>query len=139
MLGSANSELLARLAPRTLSCSHPEAARWVRREEGNCGYCFPCLIRRASLAAAGWDTDSYAWNALEDDILLTDQTSERGNDLRAVVNAVLRPKRDIDLLKNAPLPGERQRYLSVWRRGQDELAAWLRAGATGELAKVLAP
>ena len=41
------------LARGTLSCAHPEAPRYAEREQGNCGYCFPCLIRRGSHAPCG--------------------------------------------------------------------------------------
>ncbi len=37
-------------AGRTISCSHPmRGAKGVPGRPRNCGYCFPCLIRRASL------------------------------------------------------------------------------------------
>jgi 7-cyano-7-deazaguanine synthase in queuosine biosynthesis len=46
---------LRSLASATLSCAHPEAARWAQAEQTNCGYCFPCLIRRASMHHVGLD------------------------------------------------------------------------------------
>jgi 7-cyano-7-deazaguanine synthase in queuosine biosynthesis len=137
---SANPDLLGALAPRTISCSHPEVARWVSGDQGNCGYCFPCLIRRASLARLGWDSPSDVWwDALSDSDLLTNVTEERGRDLRAVVNAAFSTRPDSDLLRNAPLPpGTHAAYLDVWRRGTAELRSWLTDGATGALAKVVA-
>jgi 7-cyano-7-deazaguanine synthase in queuosine biosynthesis len=54
--GSANSTLLAELAPRSVSCAHPTAGRWDREPFGNCGTCWPCMIRRASMFRAGWDS-----------------------------------------------------------------------------------
>ncbi|MEP6815176.1 MAG: Qat anti-phage system QueC-like protein QatC [Marmoricola sp.] len=139
LAGSQNAELLEQLAPASVSCSHAEVARWVDGEQGNCGYCFPCLIRRASLAKVGWDDASAVWwDALSDGDLLTDVTSARGRDLRAVVNAVFADRPDADLLRNAPLPtGSRNDYLDVWRRGNAELKTWLTAGVTGPLATVV--
>jgi len=136
---SKNSDLLKQLAPVSVSCSHAEVARWVGGELGNCGYCFPCMIRRAALARVGWD-DAKAvwWDALSDGNLLTDLTQARGRDLRAVVNGVLTDRPDTDLVRNAPLlAGQRDQYLGVWRRGNDELKSWLVAGATGPLAGVV--
>ena len=61
-----NATLLRSLAPKSVSCSHPEAARYAEKGQGNCGYCFPCLIRRASMAHVGWDESTdYPWNALD--------------------------------------------------------------------------
>lgn len=135
---SRNPELLRELAPLTVSCSHPEAARWQQRAEGNCGYCFPCLIRRASLAAVGWDTEHYPWDALSDPGLVEDTDEKRGADLRAVVNAVFGARPDSDVFRNGPLPAGRHRdYLQVWRGGNDELRTWIEAGAKGPLAAVV--
>ncbi len=50
-----NHALLKELAPDSLSCSSPAKARWLRHSVEHCGYCLPCLIRRAALTAA-WGT-----------------------------------------------------------------------------------
>lgn len=136
---SRNPQLLRELAPLTVSCSHPEAARMQERAQGNCGYCFPCLIRRASLAVPGWDDDEYAWDALTDSSLIEETELQRGADLRAVLNGAFADRPDSDLLRNAPLPaGSHADHLAVWRRGNDELRSWLTAGAQGSLAAVVA-
>ncbi len=136
---SRNPGLLRELAPLTVSCSHPEAARMQERPQGNCGYCFPCLIRRASLAVPGWDDEEYAWDALTDSGLIDENDLQRGADLRAVLNGAFGERPDSDLLRNAPLPaGSHADHLAVWRRGNEELRSWLRAGAQGSLAAVVA-
>lgn len=126
-----NSELLRELAPLSVSCSHPEAARWVQRPQGNCGYCFPCLIRRASMARVGWDSSTdYAWDALSGAGLL-DADTDRNRDLRAVLNGVYTGRPDREVLRNGPIPdGEQADFVRVWRAGLAELRAWL-DGATG--------
>lgn len=135
---SLNQDLLRELAPLTVSCSHPEAARMQQRKQGNCGYCFPCLIRRSSLAVVGWDDENPPWDVLTDDDLITNLESQRGADLRAVLNGVAGGRPDSDVLRNAPLPrGTHADYLQVWRRGNAELRSWLEAGATGELARIV--
>lgn len=61
----ANPSLLKALAPDALSCAHPANARHLGikgRGIEQCGYCLPCLIRRAALEAAwgrGNDTTPY--------------------------------------------------------------------------------
>lgn len=136
-----NPALLKRLAPHSISCSHPEAARYVRRPQGNCGYCFPCLIRRASMASAGWDSATgYAWDALSGTDLL-DRNTRRAADLRAVINGVFADRPDREILRNGPIPaGEHREFLRVWRTGLDELRDWFgtAAGPTASLIEGLA-
>jgi len=135
---SRNSRLLKKLTPDTVSCSHPEAARMQQRPQGNCGYCFPCLIRRAALATVGWDTEEFSWNVLTDTALIADTDKQRGADLRAVLNGAFADRADTDLLRNAPLPaGTHTEHLRVWREGNEELRTWLKHGATGMLAQVV--
>jgi hypothetical protein len=47
-----NPDLLKKLATDSLSCSSPAKARWLGHGIEQCGYCLPCLIRRAALTAA---------------------------------------------------------------------------------------
>lgn len=136
-----NPELLRRLAPKSLSCSHPEASRWVGGRQGNCGYCFPCLIRRASLAHVGWDDDTYWIDVFNTDDLdkLLNSRLRRGADLRAVVAGATADRPDPDALRNGPLPRcERAAFVDVWRRGLAELRTWLNDNARGALADLLA-
>ncbi|MEV3924591.1 Qat anti-phage system QueC-like protein QatC [Actinomadura coerulea] len=135
---SANPDLLRELAPHSLSCSHPEAARFRKRPQGNCGYCFPCLIRRAAMAAAGWDSsDGYAWDALIDPTLLDYRQGQSGADLRAVLLGTHPGRPDSDLIRNGPIPSEKRgEYLAVWRRGTQEIRAWLQTGAAGLTARL---
>lgn len=64
-LACANPALLKALAPHALSCAHAANARHLGikgRGIEQCGYCLPCLIRRAALDAAwgrGNDTTPY--------------------------------------------------------------------------------
>lgn len=133
LVRSRNSDLLHHLAAHSVSCAHPETARFARRPQGNCGYCFPCLIRRASLAYAGWDDDDYAWDVLTEGELL-DRGSRRGADLRAIVRGAFADRPDRDVLRNGPLPlGEADAFLGVWRRGLSEIRTWLTDNAHGEL------
>lgn len=131
-----NPKLLERLAPLSISCSHPEAARYVKRPQGNCGYCFPCIIRRASMAHVGWDgAAGYSWDALSGTDLL-DRNTRRASDLRAVIAGVYAERPDRDILRNGPIPdGEHKEFLRVWRTGLEELRDWLNdaTGATNAL------
>ena len=135
-----NPQLLRRLAPLSVSCSHPETARYVGRKQGNCGYCFPCLIRRSSMAQVGWDTEEYAWDIFDPDDaeVLLDPARRRGADLRAVLIGTFIERPDRDILRNGPIPqGDRDSFIGVWRQGLQELRTWLVSGAEGKLAVLI--
>ena len=44
-----NSSLLRSLVSASLSCASPSKGRWQGHGTQHCGYCLPCLIRRAAL------------------------------------------------------------------------------------------
>ncbi|WP_157411504.1 Qat anti-phage system QueC-like protein QatC [Actinoplanes rectilineatus] len=136
LAGCRNPRLLIKLAPASVSCSHPETPRWRGREQGNCGYCLPCLVRRASLAHTRRDRgDQYAWDALSDEGLL-DPDQRTGADLRALVRGVNPHRDELAIVRNAPLPaGEHQDHLQLWHRGAAEVRTWL-GGAGGRLAEL---
>lgn len=56
----ANAGLLRRHVGETISCSSITKARWQGLSLRHCGYCVPCLIRRAAIVAAyGNDPTTY--------------------------------------------------------------------------------
>jgi hypothetical protein len=125
-----NAGLLAKLAPQSLSCSSPTKGRWLGLGTGHCGYCLPCLIRRAALL--GNDKTSYAVANLTAGIL--DTREAQGQQIRSFQFAIekLRKKPQLAALlihKPGPLFDEspvRQAALAqVYRRGLDEIDALL--------------
>lgn len=86
--GSFDKALLMEAAPLTMSCSHPEIGRYAGLTPGNhCGYCVPCIIRRAALNAAGMSQDGF-----DTDILVNApaSTTGKGSDLHAFRMAIAR-------------------------------------------------
>jgi 7-cyano-7-deazaguanine synthase in queuosine biosynthesis len=131
LAASADSRLLGRLAPDSLSCSHPEATRHrPPYQEGNCGYCWPCLIRRASMHHVGWDqTDHYIFDALTNTDLLQPE-SKTGASLRATVASLHDEPTSFSVLRNGPVPpADIEDFFGVHQRGRQELRVWLEAGA----------
>jgi hypothetical protein len=112
------------LVAESVSCG-----KWKRKNQ-QCGRCLPCLIRRASIHAAGLsDATAYQTQNLSNVML----HSENRDDLIAVQAALRRrSKRDdaIWVLQSGPLPrdaSERGPLFEVVRRGCDELEAYLRS------------
>ncbi len=125
LAGCADQATLARGLAATMSCARPGAGRFVQGGSPNqhCGYCIPCLIRRAAIAAWGADPTSYIWEDVRAPLSPT-----RGADLRALRLALERYNHQgptlADVLAAGPLPGapdERTEYLDVFRRGLAEL------------------
>lgn len=83
-------------AGRTLSCSHPTHGRMAKTSPPiNCGYCYPCMIRRASLNKINFDNTKYIEYFNDDYKLSMDMIEKYGNpysgrakDLIAVLQAL---------------------------------------------------
>ncbi|MGB8991125.1 MAG: Qat anti-phage system QueC-like protein QatC [Desulfobaccales bacterium] len=77
---------LRRLFPLSVSCARPVVSRWQGGPAGACGYCYPCLMRRAALHARGWDRGGdYLRDVLTDPGSIAHRV--RGRDLRALLLA----------------------------------------------------
>lgn len=140
---SGNLPLLRTLARQSVSCAHPEAGRYERTRYGNCGYCFPCLIRRASLHALGDDTPAdYARDICTDTGLFGGRAT-RGRDARAVFIALHRwrvgqPLHALAPLLAGPLPvgADRRVYAGVAERGLAELRGFFQNCTRGEVRRI---
>jgi 7-cyano-7-deazaguanine synthase in queuosine biosynthesis len=128
LVGCRDQGTLRELADQTLSCAHPEAARWAQAEQTNCGYCFPCLIRRASMHHVGLDkSEAYTYDVLTDNAELV---QDKGNDLRALIRSLNQPAKPTDVLRNGPVPAvDIADFAGVYERGRREILAWMTAAA----------
>lgn len=131
--GAKNQAVLRKGLPVTLSCARPDAGRYQKRSPGtHCGYCVPCLIRLASMKAAGFSIRGAAFY----DIVSQRPNPQitRGSDLRAFEIAVHRVSGLTPLqltsavLNSGPLPPDDiQEYVDVYRRGIMEVEHLLRS------------
>lgn len=127
--GCTNGPLLQRVSPDSLSCSSPSKGRWQGQKAGHCGYCLPCLIRRAALGAA--DTTVYAIPNLRAQTL--DTRHANGQQVRSFQLAIerLRARPDLAKLlihKPGPLMDESHHLAElagVYRRGLEEVGRLL--------------
>lgn len=127
--GCANAALLKSLAPLSLSCSSPASARWTKKPQGHCGYCLPCLIRRASLR--GQDATTYGLPDLTAASL--DTKRAEGQQVRSFQLAIKRLDDRPDLAellihKPGPLydrPERNNDLAEVYRRGLEEVGRLL--------------
>lgn len=77
----------------TISCSHPCLARYYkdgnREYPINCGYCYPCLIRKSSLLDIE-DEGRYSYEGEQYSFLVANEENDKGSDLRAILSSVYR-------------------------------------------------
>lgn len=132
--GCAAPALLKRLSPTSLSCSSPTKGRWEGRGIQHCGYCLPCIIRRAALHSAwgaGGDKTVYTVPDLEAHTL--DTLQAEGQQVRSCQFAIdrLKSRAGIEHLlihKPGPLTDELNHlseFAAVYRRGMNEVSALL--------------
>ena len=129
--GCANAQLLRSLIPNSLSCASPTKGRWKKLPTEHCGFCLPCLIRRAALLSAGDPTD-YTLDDLHASNL--DTRHAHGLQIRSFQYAIDRLKARPQLAKmlihkTGPLydnPERLDALAGVYQRGLDEVAELLK-------------
>lgn len=131
-----DGDLLRRLVPHSISCASPTKARWQGLGTRHCGYCTPCLIRRAALVTGlhpDFDPTTYTIENLTARALDTRQSE--GIQARSFQFAIERLRARPELAsilihKPGPLfdesPARRAAIAGVYRRGLEEVGALLR-------------
>lgn len=127
-------EFIIEHASDTMSCAHPGVDHWQKGGSPfqHCGYCWPCIIRRASLGSTGEDATSYTYDVLTQ----LPAEGKRLEAIRAVLAAIERaPTRNpvSSVLRAGPLmdaSDDIDAYVGVYRRGLDEVARFLSQRST---------
>ena len=129
--GCANSTFISKNYDITISCSSITKGRWKKHSPGHCGYCAPCLIRRASIEAAfGEDTTTYSISNLYAQPLKARKAES--TDIRAfqMMHRRLRKNPNLPSVlihKTGPLDdysvAENSDYADVFKRGIAEVGA----------------
>ncbi len=125
----ANVNALRESVGLTISCSSVSKARWRRSPPSHCGYCTPCLIRRAAIKSAfGDDPTTYTISVLGAHVFdprRADSTEIRS--FKMMRRRLLEAPRLAGFLvhKPGPLsdysPEEIAKYAEVFRRGVAEV------------------
>jgi 7-cyano-7-deazaguanine synthase in queuosine biosynthesis len=127
-----NLSILGNLAPLSVSCARPVAGRWQKAPGGACGYCYPCLVRRAALHRLGWDRGrDYRVDVLAGGEVLRHRV--QGGNLRALCLALKtwedNPQEVLGRLSWERSPAGLSRQMARTRHllnaGFGELARWL--------------
>ena len=131
--------LLSSLAEKTVSCSHGSRRQdWKRKKAANCGYCVPCLFRRASLHAAKLDSGKdYGFDVCADE-LTVDSDLTSADDLRALVSALHHLDSDVQIRRGITSVARVQPiddYVSLVQRGLAEVRNWISSKGSSRLRK----
>lgn len=115
----------------TISCSHPCLARYNKNGSKeypiNCGYCYPCLIRKSSLLDID-EIKKYSYKGEAYEFLMAYEESEKSADLRAVLGSIYRCKHSLDkeLKRDIRCVGELteeevEKFLVLYKKSIDDL------------------
>lgn len=130
-----NSTLLSNGVKTTLSCSHSgHTNSWERRNVQNCGYCIPCLIRRASIHAFDSALDSgqdYGNDLLVEEIGLHSGSDKR-RDILALSYFISKNYSEEQLVREIKLmapTNDTNELAEMLQRGYNELKELIRTKA----------
>lgn len=123
---SCNKNLVVELMQKSVSCSKAgHHIRWNKKEKVHCGYCIPCIIRRAALHKVKVDDPSeYVFDVRSFDY---SYNKDKGADLHAFRIAIhkylIQGKLNIfEVLKSGKLPEDDiDMYLDLVKRGLKEV------------------
>lgn len=128
-----NKKLLFDTMRLSFSCSSPGKARWKKLSPQHCGYCVPCLIRKAAMYKAfGKDSTVYTETSIQK--MQNNSASGIGIQLRSFQYAIKYLKDNpniekISIYKSGPLSFLDDNYLSAlgatYKRGLLEIDAFI--------------
>ncbi|MGA3294680.1 MAG: Qat anti-phage system QueC-like protein QatC [Candidatus Acidiferrales bacterium] len=126
---SRNLNFLRAVASRTVSCSHgTRRQEWKRKNAANCGYCVPCLFRRASLHAAQLDFGSeYGIDVCSDELTVASHLIS-ADDIRALTSGLRQFTTDASIrraITAVALVEPLDDYIALVKRGLSEIRTWI--------------
>ncbi len=128
LLNCKNKVLLNDLLKQTMSCSHPSMRQyWHRKDVKHCGYCMPCIIRRASINKYDGFKDKghdYGIDIFNEDELRLDQNGVIPRNVKAMIDflALRLDKKEYRRLLNQSVKVENTDLLiEMVSRGYDEI------------------
>lgn len=107
----------------TMSCSHPDLARYTKEPPSHCGNCLPCVIRRAAIEYAYQnDTSNYRDKDFEN-ISASENLRSFKLGIKDYVGSKIDPALTIQI--SGPIVDQIDNYCDVYRKGINELKTLL--------------
>lgn len=127
LMSAKERDLVHRLAEKSVSCASPNPRSSAR--EAHCGYCVPCIVRRAAMSLAGLDQPQhYRLDIRRPTSDLTDTKASHLSGFKLAIQNRADGVNFSDLLSAGPLPssmGTLADFKAVYDRGLAEVAAFL--------------
>ncbi len=130
---------LMRMARATVSCAHPSRrGNWRRKSAGNCGYCLPCLIRRAAFHQIGKDSGTqYGIDVCAGEM---DMESDSASDLKALLDCLASVRTEAEIRERVqmtgPLGTKLEPSVELVQRGLEELRQLIREKGKSNLRRL---
>lgn len=137
-----NKEFLFSAINKSISCSSPVKAKWRKLPPQHCGFCVPCLIRRAAMHKAfGFGKDCTEYTEESINAILGCHKNATGAQLRSFQLAINRIKRQPNIAKilihkPGPLTNNArylERLVGVYTRGLLEVDNFISASLESEV------
>lgn len=131
-----NNQYLIHVINKSISCSSPQKARWAGLPSQHCGYCVPCLIRRAAIHQAfGFKSDTTAYSVQSIKEIIAAHSLRKGEQLRSFQISIKRIKdnpnlKNLLIYKGGNLLGDAnyiQQLADVYQRGLLEVDDFISA------------
>lgn len=135
----ANQNLLRRIIGDSMSCSSPTKGRWAGHGSEHCGFCLPCLIRRAAIKAGLGKDDPTTYTLADLTAQILDTRRAEGRQVRSFQLAITRLKKEprlASILIHKPgslaseSAGKQTSLADVYRRGMIEVGNLLKGVET---------
>lgn len=139
-----NKNFLLQVIQDSISCSSPQKVRWSGSAPKHCGYCVPCIIRRAAMNKAfrkEKDGTPYLIDCVSE--IITNHAKGKGVQLRSFQIAIKKIKEQPQLAKilvhkSGPLSGDSaylQKLSDVYRRGLLEVDEFITSSSESDRQK----
>ncbi len=108
----------------TMSCSHPDQGRYLKEKKPcHCGFCLPCIIRRAAIEKA-YKTDSSSYR--DPDFKIGNKSRFELNSFKVGLLEYKKRKSNAFIIQNAgPIINNIDEFCDLYERGMNELKSFL--------------
>jgi 7-cyano-7-deazaguanine synthase in queuosine biosynthesis len=118
-----NQKFLSNNLHNTMSCSHPDQGRvFGETEPCHCGYCLPCVIRKAAIKRANVLDNS---NYRDDKFTKYEVARENLNSYMLGLAKYAEKYAFLNIQSSGPIVRDIERYTDLYARGMNELKCYL--------------
>jgi hypothetical protein len=137
-----NKEFLFKVMEKSVSCSSPVKATWKKLPPQHCGFCVPCIIRRAAMQKAfGFGRDCTEYTQKSISTIISNHANSEGEQIRSFQLAINKIKKQpsitkILIHKPGPLsndPEYLEKLASVYKRGLLEVDEFIQESLRNEV------